>query len=158
MERKREGRFNRDSYSCARGLQCLSLQIQGHIIIGPFPWEPRQWVWRLPQPANCWMVVKREGEIMKHKDLPFTNLSLLPFRETSLSLAQVHFTLFDKPLYHRRKKLQTNPHCTFGVLINYFLGRGEVEFGNLSSSQTSGLNLTAKVRVNHSGTLGIVAL
>lgn len=48
-----------------------------------------------------WRIGKREGEVMKQKQPHFTNVSFLPFRKTSLSLAQVHFTLPDKPLHCR---------------------------------------------------------
>ena len=51
-----------------------------------------------------WRVGRREGEVMKQKQPHFTNVSFLPFRKTSLSLAQVHFTLPDKPLYVKEEK------------------------------------------------------
>ena len=44
-----------------------------------------------------WRIGKREGEVMKHKQPHFTNISFLPFRKTSPSLAQVHFLCLTNP-------------------------------------------------------------
>lgn len=105
---------------------------QGQTIIGLFPWEPRQEVGRLCQWTTSWMMVKREGEIMKHQQPHFTDPSLLPFWEPSLPCPTAfHFAW---QTHCRRKKLQTNSHYTFGILINYFLGRWKLEFGNTSAS------------------------
>lgn len=96
---------------------------QGQIIIGLFPWEPRQEVGRLCQLTKSWMIVKREVKLWSINSLTLKTYLFSLSGKTSLPCPTPFY--FAWRTHCRRKKLQTNSHYTFDILINYFLGEAE---------------------------------